>query len=87
MSGLELRAKGEGLHNYYIEKILENSPAAQAGLEEGDEMLFVNDKSVRDLTISDIYKMLQKGEGKEIAVLVRRKGQVVIASFLLKRLI
>ena len=87
MSGLELRAKGEGLHNYYVERIMENSPAALSGLAEGDEVLFVNDKSVRDLTISEIYKVLQRGEGKEVAVLVRRKGQIVIASFVLKRLI
>ncbi len=87
MSGMELRAKGTDFHNYYIDKIVQGSPADMAGLEEGDEMLFVNNSSAKDMTISEIYKILQKGEGKEISVLVRRRGQMILASFLLKRLI
>ena len=87
MSGLELRAKGEAFRNFYVAKIVEGSPADLAGVREGDEILFVNNTSVRDLTISDIYKTLQKGEGKEVTMLVRRNGQIIIASFALKRLI
>lgn len=87
MSGMELRAKGESFHNYYIDKVVEGSPADMAGLEEGDEMLFVDNSSAKEMTISEIYKILQKGEGKEVSVLVRRGGQMILASFLLKRLI
>jgi hypothetical protein len=87
MSGLELRAKGERYRNYYVDKIVENSPAYLAGLQEGDEVLFVNNSSVSDMTISDIYKVLQKGEGKEVSMLIRRNGQMIIATFALKRLI
>lgn len=87
MSGMELRAKGESFRNYYVDRVLDNSPADMAGLKEGDEVLFVNNSSAKDMTISDIYKQLQKGEGKEVSLLVRRNGQIIIASFLLKRLI
>lgn len=87
MSGLELRAKGERFRNYYVAKIIDGSPADLAGLREGDELLFVNNNSTSDLSISDIYKVLQKGEGKEVSMLVRRSGQIIIASFALKRLI
>ena len=87
MSGLELRAKGERFRNYFIAKIVEGSPADLAGLREEDELLFINNNSVKDLTISDIYKIMQKGEGKEISVLARRNGQIFIAHFALKRLI
>ena len=87
MSGMELRAKGESFRNYYVDKVLDGSPADMAGLAEGDEVLFVNNSSVSDLSISDIYKMLQRGEGREVSMLVRRKGQIIIASFLLRRLI
>lgn len=87
MSGLELRAKGEKFHAYFIDKIMPGSPAYNAGLEEGDELLFINDSSVRDLNISDIYKILQKGEGKEISLLARRNGQIVVTRFALRRLI
>ncbi|MBD2704007.1 aspartyl protease family protein [Spirosoma sp. BT702] len=87
MSGMELKAKGEHYKNYYVDKVLENSPAEMAGLEEGDELMFVNNNSVNDMTISDIYKILQKGEGREVSLLVRRNGRLIVASFILKRLI
>ena len=87
MSGMELRAKGENFRNYYVDKVIDGSPAGLAGLQEGDELLFINNSPVNDLSISDIYKVLQKGEGREVSVLVRRSGRVIIASFALKRLI
>ena len=68
-------------------KCIDGSPADMAGLQEGDEVLFVNNNSANDLTVSDIYKILQKGEGKEVSMLVRRNGQIIITSFVLKRLI
>ncbi|WP_020596395.1 aspartyl protease family protein [Spirosoma panaciterrae] len=87
MSGMELRARGESFRTYYVDKILDGSPAAKAGLEEGDELLFINNTSARDMTISEIYKILQKGEGREISLVARRNGQLIIAHFALKRLI
>ena len=87
MSGLELRAKGKDLKEYVVDRIIEGSPAWDAGLEEGDEVLFINNKSSDDLIISEIYKLLQKGEGKEITLLVRRNGVIHFTKFQLKRMI
>ncbi|MEZ0609707.1 aspartyl protease family protein [Fibrella sp. WM1] len=87
MSGMELRAKGQNFRTYYIEKIVAESPADQAGLLEGDELVFVNNDSVNTLNISDIYKTLQRGEGKEVTLVVRRNGSIVVAQFALKRII
>lgn len=87
MSGMELRAKGQNYRTYYIEKIVAESPAEQAGLREGDELVFVNNDNVSTLNISDIYKVLQRGEGKEVTMVVRRNGNLVVAQFALKRVI
>ncbi len=87
MSGLELRAKGDQFRNYFIDRILDGSPAYFANLREGDELIFINNTAAAELTISDIYKMLQKGEGKEVSLMVRRNGQVLFTQFALKRLI
>ena len=87
MSGLELKARGDKFRNYYIEKVADDSPASRSGLKDGDEVLFINNLSAGDLNVSDIYKMLQKGEGKEISILVRRNGNIVFAQFALKRII
>ncbi len=87
MSGLELRAKGDHFRSYYVDHVAEGSPAQQAGLHEGDEVLFINKSSAKDLTISDIYKLLQQGEGREVSFLIRRSGQLIVAAFALKRMI
>ncbi len=87
MSGLELRAKGDRFRSYYVDHVAEGSPAQQAGLHEGDEVLFINKNSANDLTISDIYKLLQQGEGREVSFLIRRSGQLIVAAFALKRMI
>ncbi len=87
MSGMELRAKGKDLKEYVVERIIEGSSAWDAGLEEGDEVLFINNRSSEDLIISEIYKILQKGEGKEITLLVRRKGTIHFTKFQLRRMI
>ncbi len=87
MSGLELKAQGKEYRNYMIDRIILNSPAEIAGLREGDELMFINNQATNDLNISDIYKILQRGEGREVTILVRRNGQIVVANFALRRLI
>ena len=49
--------------------------------------MFVNNTATGELTISDIYKILQKGEGRVVTMLVRRGGQIIVTDFALKRLI
>lgn len=87
MSGVELKARGEQLKTFYIGHIIEGSPADLAGLIEGDELMFINNNTVIDMTISDIYKLLQRGEGKEVTMVVKRNGQMALAQFMLKRII
>ncbi|MEZ4903565.1 MAG: hypothetical protein R2822_18265 [Spirosomataceae bacterium] len=50
-------------------------------------MLFINNQSSKELIISEVYKLLQKKEGKEITLLVRRNGMIQLAKFTLKRMI
>ncbi len=87
MSGMELRAKGNQFRNYYVDKVAANSPADLAGLKEGDELLFVNNSPVGTITISEIYKLLQTGEGKSLSLVVQRNNQLILATLVLKRMI
>lgn len=87
MSGIDVRAKGNRFRQYYVENIVEGSPAQHAGLQEGDELLFINNESVEDLALSELYRMFQRKEGKEIRLVVRRNGRPVSIDFALKRII
>jgi C-terminal processing protease CtpA/Prc len=87
MSGIDLKAKGENYRTYIIDRIEEGSPASYAGLMEEDEIISINGMMASDLSLSEIYKMLQKKEGKEIKIFVRRGMEYIFTSFNLKRII
>jgi len=87
MSGIELMAKGENYHEYTIDKVSEHSPAEEAGLLQGDRLMFINNKSSRDITISEIYKLFQKGEGKKIDLILKRGENLFFTTINLRRLI
>lgn len=87
MSGIDIRAKGSNFRHYFIDSITENSPAAQAGLQIGDQLIFINHEPVETQTLSEIYRTLQQKEGKEVQIVVRRNGRLVVAEFALKRVI
>ena len=87
MSGLEVTAAGAKLRDYFVRAVAKDSPAQRAGLVEGDQILFVNDHPVTELSISEIYKMLQKGPGQEVELLIKRDGNIFFSRFLLHRMI
>ncbi|MBC7408245.1 MAG: aspartyl protease family protein [Arcicella sp.] len=87
MSGIELMAKGNDYHEYMIDRVIENSPADDAGLLQGDQVMFINNKSSKDISISEIYKLFQKGEGKNVNLIMNREGKLFFATINLRRLI
>ncbi len=87
MSGIELMAKGNDFHVYMIDRVIENSPADNAGLLQGDQVMFINNKSSKDISISEIYKLFQKGEGKNLNLIMNREGRIFFTTINLRRLI
>jgi hypothetical protein len=87
MSGMEIRAEGTDLHNYIVNHIQEGSPASHAGLLEGDQLLFIDDHAASELNVSDIYKLMQRGDGKNVDLLVKRKGDIFFTQITLRRMI
>jgi hypothetical protein len=87
MSGMELIARGQDFNQFVIDRVVEESPASLAGLQEGDELVSINSQLCRNMTISDIYKILQRGDGREIVIAAKRNGQLFITSFALRRII
>ena len=87
MSGVELRARGIDLREYVIDHVMDDSPASRAGLQKDDVIVYINNQQANELNISQIYKMLQRKEGDEILLLLRREGSVFFTKFQLKRMI
>jgi hypothetical protein len=87
MSGIDVRAYADNFHRFYIKYIQENSPAYHAGLQSKDELVYINNKSLEGLNVSDIYKMLSSKAGKIVQIIYRRDGRLGFTSFQLIRAI
>jgi len=74
MSGIRLRAEGEDFKILRVRRLVENSPATEAGLHEGDVISAVDGKPVAELSLSQISQMF-KQEGKEYLLDIIRAEQ------------
>jgi len=87
MSGLEILAAGEKLDAYFVDHVNENSPGAKAGLKKGDQILYIDGISVKEMNISEVYQLMKKGDGKGIDVMVTRDNKSFFALVKLQRII
>jgi hypothetical protein len=85
MSGLELVAEGEDFGTYVINEIIPNSPGAEAGLREEDELTDIDGRPVTELGLEGIRQMFRQ-EGKEHLLNIKRGGQKLQVKVKLRRL-
>ncbi len=67
-----------------VSAIRAGSPAAEAGLQEGDVILAVNGKRIHRYKLQEVLKMLNEKEGKRVRVLIERYNNDLLFSFVLK---
>ncbi len=68
-----------------VSGIRAGSPAAEAGLQEGDVILAVNGKRIHRYKLQEVLKMLNEKEGKRIKVLIERYNKDMLFTFVLKK--
>lgn len=85
MSGLTVYAKGKNFDIFYIGEIEYNSPAHQAGLKKGDEIIKIDQVWDSQLDLNYIYNCLQKGDGETVKCIIKRNNQLLKKEIRLKR--
>ncbi|NJB70718.1 putative aspartyl protease [Saonia flava] len=69
-----------------VSSIRLGSPAAEAGLREGDLILAINGKRIHKYKLQEVMKMLNEKEGKKVKVLIERYNSDLLFTFVLKKL-
>jgi len=84
-SGLEL-VTDDAFQGVIIDHIYAGSPAHEAGLKVGDEIVQINGANVSDFQLPQIRSMLSQ-DGEEIEILIDREGELSNYLFILQPLI
>ncbi|MCD8519076.1 MAG: PDZ domain-containing protein, partial [Flavobacterium sp.] len=73
--------------NFEIYALRKNSPAEKVGLLIGDKIVKINNKPSYRLTIQSIVDLFQSEAGKEITIVVDRKGRYLTFKFQLEKVL
>lgn len=87
MSGMELMAAGPLLTDLIVSKVVKNSPAARAGVREGDVIVSVNGKYPPELSLAMYNTMVSLKPKKMIRLKFFRYGMVMKRKFRLERIL
>jgi hypothetical protein len=85
MVGISFLRTENGL--FRITRVFPDSPAADAGLKQGDLLKTIDDQVVTAVTRDEAYRLLQKKCGQEVTLEVLRNGSTLKFAISLRRLI
>ena len=86
LSGIEVEMPFLGLPIYNISQIRKNSPADNAGLKKGDQIISLNNMSMVNYSLNDIIKIFRSKEGRKINMKVKRNEEEIKVKFRLKKM-
>jgi len=80
--GLEVIARPPSYKSFYVAYTRKNSPAAKAGLRQGDQLIAIDNKVIADMNISEVYGKLYdlKEETKKILIFAKRGEEYFMAT-------
>ena len=86
MSGLSLRAYGDDLRTFRVYQVLDNSPAAEAGLRVGDVLTTIDGVPASRFTLDCVIQMM-KEPGREHRLSIKRGSWANAVKIKTRRLI
>jgi predicted aspartyl protease len=85
--GMNVMAYGENLNVYYINDIIEGSPAQKIGLLVGDEVIAMNGSPAFFYDLTEINSILKSKRGEHLNLIIRRDGKLLQYHIKHKRLL
>ncbi|AWM32790.1 aspartyl protease family protein [Hymenobacter nivis] len=82
MAGFDVLAVGPALRRYQVLGVVPGTPAAAAGLQDGDELLAVGILPVELLSLTQLTHLLRSTSGTVLHLIVRHPGGELLAASL-----
>src|SRR3569833_2600263 len=82
ISGMEYYGAGDDLNRIIISRVEPRTPADQIGLEKGDEILAINIKPVKNMSIEQIDNLFKSQNGRNFLLEVYHDGIFVVVLLL-----
>ncbi len=84
LSGVNVKAIGSRLNTYKITEVREDSQAAFSGVKQGDEIISINNISVKQLNLETINGILNEKENKTVRLELKREEDIIHTRFKLQ---
>ena len=84
-SGLTLITEKGDFHAFKVQSVVASSPAAEAGIRQGDVVVEVEDRAADQWTLETLKELFQTGE--TVSLVLQRDGELVHTRLELRRII
>jgi hypothetical protein len=86
-SGINIITSGASLNTFIVQGVQPGSPAEDAGILKGDQIIRVGMAPTSILNLADLQRIFQKKPGKKVRVVIKRAGKKYKKTLVLKNLI
>jgi hypothetical protein len=86
MSGLSIIASGSNLKTFVVTQVRSGTPAAEAGIQKGDEIAGVDEEPAADLSLVAVRDLFRQ-VGHSYKLLIERNGQAHTVTIRMRRLL
>ncbi|OEK07059.1 aspartyl protease family protein [Roseivirga misakiensis] len=86
-AGFTFISKGEESKQFFVSRIIPDSPADAAGIQPDDEIISIEGKPIFFYSFPDINGFLRGEEGSKLSIVIKRKGELYKKDLVLKKLI
>ncbi len=86
-TGLDIIAVGQDLKSFEVVEVRTDSPAGKAGVQAGDQLIRINGRKAKNLSLSRIITLFRRRNGKKIRLRIKRGDEEIKTSFILQDII
>lgn len=86
-AGFTFISKGEESKQFFVSRIIPNSPAQEAGFLPNDEIISIEGRPIFFYSFTDINGFLREPAGSKLSIVIKRNGELFKKDLVLRKLL